>query len=72
MRELAEDNEKNDRARNPTPSLVGVHNLVPKASDEEGGGRDDENAGPAGHVAVYCGEQLGANDDIDGGPADAG
>jgi hypothetical protein len=49
-----------------------VHNLVPKASDEEGGGRDDENAGPAGHVAVYCGEQLGANDDIDGGPADAG
>ena len=46
--------------------------LVPKQSNEESCGRDNDDTGVAGDVVVDCVEELGANDDVDRRPAYAG
>jgi len=70
MGKLAKNNQEDDQAWDPRIALIGVHNLIPEKRNEEGCNCDDQNAGPARHVAIHSIEQLGAHNDIDRGPAD--
>ena len=72
VRELAQHDEEDDEARDPAVVLVGVHDFVAEEGDEEGRGRDDDDAGPAWDGAVDGVEDLRPDDDVHGGPADAG
>lgn len=72
MRKFAQDDKEDDKARDPGVSLVRMHHLVPEESDEECHGSNDNDAGPAGHIAIDGVEELGADDDIDSGPAETG
>jgi len=49
-----------------------VHDFVAEDGDEPGRGGDDDDAGVAGDVAVDGVDELGADDDVHGGPADTG
>lgn len=68
----AEDDEKDDEARNPGEALVYVDDAVAEGADDERGHGDDEDASPARHIVVDRMEELGADDDVDGRPAQAG
>ena len=70
MGKLAKNDQEDDQAWNPRIALIGVHNLISEKRNKEGCSCDNQNAGPARHVAVHSIEQLGAHDDIDRGPAD--
>ena len=45
-----------------------MNDLVSEESDEESRDCDDKDTSPARHVSVDSIEELGSNDDIDGGP----
>ena len=72
MRKLAEDNEEDDKARNPRIKLVSVHNLVTKQRHDERCGRDDDDSGIARYAGIDGVDELRADNDVDGRPADAG
>ena len=72
---VSEDPEKDDednRGGDPGPEFVGVHDFVAEGGDAEGADGDDDNADGAFDVAVDCLDELGADDRVDGRPADAG
>lgn len=71
MRELSEHDQEDYEAGDPRVVFVGVHHLVAEKRDEEGRGCDDDDAGPSRDVGVDCIQELGADNDVDGGPADA-
>ncbi len=70
--EFAEDDEEDDEGGDPGPEFVVVHDFVAEDGDEPGRGGDDDDAGVAGDVAVDGVDELGADDDVHGGPADTG
>jgi len=70
--EDAEDDEEDDEARHPGDHLVVVDCFVAEAGDDEGARGDDDDAGPAGDVRVDGVDELGADDDVDGAPAETG
>jgi hypothetical protein len=70
MGKLAKNDQEDDQAWDPGIALISVHNLISEKRDQEGCGCDDQNAGPARHIAIHSIEQLGAHNDIDSGPAD--
>ena len=70
--EDSEKNEEDNRSWDPGPELVGVHYLIAKGGDGERADGDNDNASRAFDIAVDCLDELGADDRIDGGPADAG
>lgn len=72
MGKLAENNEEDDEAWNPRISLVCVHYLISKKGDKEGRRCNNDDAGPAWHIAINSIEKLGTNNDIDCGPAKTG
>ena len=72
MSEFAQDDEEDDEAGDPGPELVEVYDFVAEEGNEEGGGGNDDDTGIAGDGTVDGMQELGADDDIDGGPADAG
>lgn len=49
-----------------------MDNLVAKQRDEKSCSGNDDNACPARHVVVHGMEELGTDNDVDGGPAYAG
>ena len=72
---VSEDPEKDDEddgGGDPRPEFVGVHDFVAECGDAEGADGDDDNADGAFDVAVDCLDELGADDRVDGRPADAG
>lgn len=70
--EFAEDDEEDDKRWDPGVEFVVVDYLVAEKGDDEGRSGDDDDTGVARDVAVHGVEELGANNDVDGGPADAG
>ena len=72
MREFAEHDEEDDEAGDPGPEFVEMHDFVAEEGDEEGRCGDDDDTGVAGDGVVDRVQELGADDDVDGGPADAG
>jgi hypothetical protein len=72
MGKLAKDDQEDDQARDPGIALITMHNLVTEKGNKEGCCSYDQNAGPAGHVAVHSIEQLGSHNDIDGRPTETG
>jgi hypothetical protein len=70
--ENSEQNDEDNRSRDPRPELVSVHDLVAKGGDAERADGDDDDANGAFDVAVDCLDELGADDRVDGRPADAG
>ena len=72
MRELAKYDEEDDQTWDPRPELVGMHNLVAKDGDKPCRRRDYYDTSIAGNVGVDRVDQLGADYDIDSGPAHAG
>ena len=71
MGKLAEDDQEGDEARHPAPELVRVDDLVAEQCHDQGRRRDDDNARVAWNIVVHRIQQLCADDDIDGRPADA-
>lgn len=69
--EDAEDDEEDDEAGDPGEALVGVDDAVAERADDEGRQRNDDDAGPSWHVVVHGVKELGADDGVDGGPAQA-
>ena len=72
---VSEDPEKDDEddgGGDPRPEFVGVHDFVAECGNAEGADGDDDNADGAFDVAVDCLDELGADDRVDGRPADAG
>lgn len=72
MSEFAENDHENNEGRDPTPELVGVHNLVSEEADEEGANRDDEDTSVARNIIVDGVDQLGAHYAVDRGPSNTG
>lgn len=64
-----EHDREDDGGGQPRPELVGVYDLLAKHADDQGGDGDDEDAREAGNVGVDGLEELGADDGVDGGPA---
>ena len=71
MGEFADHDQEDYEAGDPRVVFVRVHYFVAEKRHQEGCGRDDDDAGPARHIAVDCVYELGADDDVDGRPADA-
>lgn len=70
--EEAEDDEENDEGWDPGVELVEMDDFVAEDGDEECAYGDDQDASPAGDVVVNGVYDLGANDDVDARPSDAG
>lgn len=70
MSKFSEDDHKNDEARDPGVSFVGVHDLVSEESDQEGRRRDDNDSCPSWHGWIDGVEELGSNNDIYCTPSD--
>jgi hypothetical protein len=49
-----------------------VHDLVTKQRNDESRCGDYQYSGPARHITVDSIEELGANNDVDGGPTNTG
>ena len=64
--ECSKNDEEDDEAWNPGESLIGVHNLVAEAGDDECRDCDNQNSSPSRHVVVYSMEELSANNNVDG------
>jgi len=70
--EDAKEDEEDDEGWDPGPEFVGVHDFVAERGHDKGADGDDDNASGAGNVWVDGRDELGADDRVDGGPADAG
>ena len=72
MSEFAQDDEEDDEAGDPAVELVIVNDLVAEQRDQKGRCGNDDDTRVARDVRVDGVEELRANNDIDGGPPDAG
>lgn len=66
----AEHNHKDDKSGHPAPVLVGMNNFVAKEDNDKRAKGDDEDAGETWDVVVDRMDELRANDNIGGSPAD--
>ena len=69
--ENSEDDQEDDQRREPGDKLVGVHDLVAEGADDEGADGDDDDSCGSGDVGVDGFDQLGADNRVHGGPAQA-
>lgn len=65
MGKFAYDDEEYDEARDPRPSLIKVHDLVPEDTDNQSSDSDYQNSSPAWEARVDGMEKLRAYDNID-------
>ena len=70
--EFAKHDQEDDEGGDPGPEFIDVHDFVAEEGDEKCAGGDYDDACVSGHVGVYGVDELGAHDNIDRGPADAG
>ena len=64
MGEFTQDDQKDDKGRDPAPLFVVMDDLVAKERDQKGGCCDDDDAGITGDIGIDGVDQLSADNDI--------
>ena len=70
--EHADDDQEDDESGDPGPEFIGVYNLVTEEGDKERADGNDNDACSTIDVWIHGVDELGTDDAVHTGPADAG